>query len=660
MARVLRSTPNVIHNDSYGNPNLSLVTELHSHELIKAITAYSSLDDGINDFFVNETTDFNHTPDKIYFSHGGTANVKKVLVADTEGVLSNENNTILLSVNPIAVGWNYACLDDPGQGLYEIISCTRNYGQQIPLSNVWVSHVTMFDDDAPIHENKLHIVDTIPVEQTTTYTLIYANEISDFCIFNGNVDEYWSNAANWENNIKPQAIDEVLINGICQLDEDATVSSLTIAESQSLTIPEGQILTVSDNLENTTASRLIIEEGGQLMHANAGAHATVRKAIAPYTTNNNGWYFIASPLIDNTAVTAVNNMLSNTYDLYYYDEPTYYWMNQKCADNNVTELENGKGYLYANNGEGIWEFVGELQVVSAMANMPLSYTTDIPLSGFNLVGNPFAHNVTSYTSINVANGCYVMNEAKDDLIVSEIDEANPLKPAEGFFVKATDVGASITFNPGRSETTNRSGSIRVELLDDGKLIDRLIVKIEGEPLEKMSLKEQRTKLFAMQGQQEIAIVPCEGNEQPVNFKAAKNGTYTINVNTNNLEFNYLHLIDNLAGVDVDLLALRRAQGPMSYTFEAKTTDYASRFRLVFSVCGDADGDDVPFAFINNGDIIIIGAEAGAVLQIVDVLGHVIVSTDVARNVSTNGMTPGVYVLRLINGNDIKTQKIVID
>ena len=102
------------------------------------------------------------------------------------------------------------------------------------------------------------------------------------------------------------------------------------------------------------------------------------------------------------------------------------------------------------------------------------------------------------------------------------------------------------------------------------------------------------------------------------------------------------------------------EGPASYTFTAKTTDYASRFRLVFSVCGDADGDNAPFAFINNGDIIIVGAEAGAVLQIVDVLGHVVVSTDVARNVSTGGMAKGVYVLRLINGDDVKTQKIVVD
>jgi hypothetical protein len=133
------------------------------------------------------------------------------------------------------------------------------------------------------------------------------------------------------------------------------------------------------------------------------------------------------------------------------------------------------------------------------------------------------------------------------------------------------------------------------------------------------------------------------------------------VNTNNLEFNYLHLIDNLTGADVDLLALRQAQGPMTYTFEAKTTDYASRFRLVFSVCGDADGDDVPFAFINNGNIIIIGAEADAVLQVVDVLGRVLVCRDAsnASAISTSGMAPGVYVLRLIEGEKERTQKIVV-
>ena len=93
----------------------------------------------------------------------------------------------------------------------------------------------------------------------------------------------------------------------------------------------------------------------------------------------------------------------------------------------------------------------------------------------------------------------------------------------------------------------------------------------------------------------------------------------------------------------------------TYTFEARTTDYASRFRLVFSICEDANGDSA-FAFISNGNIIVNGE---GTLQVIDMTGRVVVCTDAARNVSTDGMTSGVYVLRLINGDNVKTQKIVV-
>ena len=173
------------------------------------------------------------------------------------------------------------------------------------------------------------------------------------------------------------------------------------------------------------------------------------------------------------------------------------------------------------------------------------------------------------------------------------------------------------------------------------------------------------------------------NEIPVNFKAAENGEYTISVNTDNVEMEYLHLIDNMTGMDIDLLSpagvplCKGGQGGFTeprqatYTFTAKTTDYASRFRLVFV----ADGDvcEPNFAFVSNGEIIITGVggdgDAGtASLQVVDVLGHVcrdamIASPMIAspnHRISTTGMAPGVYVLRLVNGDDVKTQKIVID
>ncbi len=237
-------------------------------------------------------------------------------------------------------------------------------------------------------------------------------------------------------------------------------------------------------------------------------------------------------------------------------------------------------------------FAGQLQSGTAQVNIPLSYTEGIDYPGYNLVGNPFVHNVTSYASENVAEGCYRMNETQDDIIVSEISEAHPLKVAEGFFVRATGENASITFNPQAKAKARQSGSIRLEIMENGRLIDRLIIKKDGEPLEKLSLKPQRTKLFANKGNKEMAIVPIEANEQTVSFKAAHEGTYTLTVNVDGMNVGYLHLIDNLTGEDIDLLAaLRQAQGPLSYTFEAKTTDDANRFKLLFSICGDADGDN---------------------------------------------------------------------
>lgn len=69
----------------------------------------------------------------------------------------------------------------------------------------------------------------------------------------------------------------------------------------------------------------------------------------------------------------------------------------------------------------------------------------------------------------------------------------------------------------------------------------------------------------------------------------------------------------------------------------------------------ADNDH--FAYINNGDIII---EDEGMLQVFDMTGRVVaIHGDARSRVSTMGMAPGVYVLRLINAHDVKTQKIVI-
>ena len=138
------------------------------------------------------------------------------------------------------------------------------------------------------------------------------------------------------------------------------------------------------------------------------------------------------------------------------------------------------------------------------------------------------------------------------------------------------------------------------------------------------------------------------------FLEKANGNYTIEAALLNTECDYLHLVDNRTGNDIDLL-----ETP-SYSFEAKTSDYASRFKLVFNLEGNNNGNDGDnaFAYVDAGGNIVINGEG--TLQVIDVTGRVIVSRDGVHTVSTNGMVPGMYILRLINGENVMTQKIVIE
>ena len=151
---------------------------------------------------------------------------------------------------------------------------------------------------------------------------------------------------------------------------------------------------------------------------------------------------------------------------------------------------------------------------------------------------------------------------------------------------------------------------------------------------------------------------------PVNFKAENDGTYTISFTAEEVSFSYLHLIDNMTGADIDLLSTQNViagedpQSPMlSYTFEAKTTDYESRFKLVFATGNNANDD--AFAFYSNGSFI-INNEGNATLQVIDVNGRILKSESIngCTNLNINA-AQGIYMLRLVNGNDVKDQKVVV-
>ena len=160
----------VTHLDSRGNPDLSLISGATLHELIRSVRVYSGVEDGINDFLVNEVQDAKEFPDVIYLSNGGILDVYPAVSQSTSGSIV-ANHEIELTVTPDQIGWNYIKFNDPGNGAYKIFSVTREDGQVIPLDNVWQTHVTMPDGKDPVYENMIHFLDVFAAGTPQKYTI---------------------------------------------------------------------------------------------------------------------------------------------------------------------------------------------------------------------------------------------------------------------------------------------------------------------------------------------------------------------------------------------------------------------------------------------------------------------------------------------------------
>ena len=385
--------------------------------------------------------------------------------------------------------------------------------------------------------------------------------------------------------------------------------------------------------------------------------------VAGYGSGAGGYRLIAPPF-DDIDPAEIEGMTTGDYDLYRFDESQSgeEWRNYEAEPFN---LESGKGYLYAHKTDVTLSFTGV--PYSGNGQVTLTKTEGVPFAGWNLVGNPFAQTAS------IDRDCYVMKADGTEIIAGDTRNVDPM---QGVFVIAASDGETMAFVP---ENTTDEGARIVLNVSKGRagVTDRAIVRFGGNgTLPKMMLDPGNTKLYIPQDGTDYAVVTSDmDNATPVSFKAKENGSYTLSVDIANLDLEYLHLVDNKTGDDIDLLAHKHApealiagkdpQSPVpTYTFEALTTDYAERFQLVYastSVCEDADGDDAAFAYCADGEIRLFEAADGASLQLVDAKGRVMACRDASNvsAISTTGMAPGVYILRLVNGDDVKVQKIVV-
>ena len=512
-----------------------------------------------------------------------------------------------------------------------VIKCYTNDGSTLKLfvNDVEIETVTVVNNIATFSATDFNPGDVVRVNGASTNdTFTFTNYNKDY-VFTTEGD--WDEASNWSGNAVPDDGSDVVIMA------NTTVPSDYTANAGNIDLYGGTIT---------------IADGGQLI-SNSAVNATVEKNITAYTVTQNqgtslsdGWHFISSPITDD--YTPTGSMVENTYDLFRLNPTTAKWENYKntTGHSDFTTLNNGAGYLYANSEETTLSFTGALKPYVASESVSVS-------TGWNLIGNPFTYNVYANRSF------YKMNEAKTGIVAVSAFSTSPIAPCTGIVVKADNDGDVIFSKEAPAQSQGNNVSLQITLsqantnIRNNAMLDNAIVSFnEGAQLQKFYFGEPVANIFIPQNGDDYAIIFSDRHgDVPVYFNANELGKYTISFASENMNLKDIYLIDLFEQQEIDL-----SISP-SYTFIGSPSDRSERFKIVFK----NNDDNKTFAYINNGNIIITADVEGATLQVIDVMGRMIVSRegDVSRNISTGGMAPGTYVLRLINGDKLMTQKIVI-
>ena len=391
--------------------------------------------------------------------------------------------------------------------------------------------------------------------------------------------------------------------------------------------------------------------GGQLYHNTEGVEAVVKKS---FKGNAGVWGTISVPMESADIPTAE----AGIHDLYRYDEAEAQWeyYTGSGASNPYTKLDLGHGYLYANTNDIDLAFEGELNVNSVVRELSCSHST---LPGFNLVGNPFAHEISKAnltTEGDLTTGFYIVNA--NGALEARTDETK-IAPMEAFMVKATQAG-NMTINKDASakRTVSDNSYIAVNVANSQYSDVAYVSFGEGMGLDKIAHRNNDVPMvyIPVDGTEyAIAMMSNDVTEIPVSFKAATIGEYTIGAETQNCEYAMMTLVDRFTGVETNLLI-------EDYTFIAKSNDSAERFIIKLAMANGNDGDNENFAFINNGMMYIYNIEGQGVVSVYDVTGRPVAEYNVetSANISTAEFAAGVYIIRMSDENGVKVQKIVVE
>jgi len=465
---------------------------------------------------------------------------------------------------------------------------------------------------------------------------------------------------------------------------NTTFGSATVANDEIYTIKKSVdyspvlsvtgTLTVNGTLANNgTAANLIIEDGGQLICSNPVA-ATVKKNITNASAKaGEKWYAISSSVHDDgetsETIDNVTNLTSGTYDMFCYDEPSNTWFNQKPSTTPLaagfSTMMRGRGYIYRNAADKELAFTGETNVGTVEYGDEYNYlgwsNKDERLKGFNLVGNPYPHKIykgvafatTSGTTTDTLVTGYYALEGDGSWTAKTNSDAIDVNQA--ILVEATEYanGKNLQFKDRTTAPNAKSNNDNIMFtIENSEYSDIAYAWFDnGNGLKKIDHRNANIPmLYIEQNGTDYAIAMMSDNTKVfgLNFKAKTMGTYTLSYKADG-NFDYLHVIDRFTGEDVDMLMDGK------YSFVGSPQDNAGRFIVKLGYDNGSSTGSETFVYQNGNDIIVDGE---GTLEVFDVTGRKVMTTDINGVETINGLNTGVYIFRVI-GETLRTQKIVV-
>ncbi len=480
----------------------------------------------------------------------------------------------------------------------------------------------------------------------------------------GSINNDWTESLNWNfDNITayPGSDDDLSIPNV---GNDPVLSSDASANCNDLTIENGATFTIQSDANGVGS---LITNGIITNNGTVNIERYVSESV---------WHFISSP---NNVSTA------NTFDSDYlqtWDETTASWTDITEASTALTPV---KGYSFWGTPSKAATYTFSGTPNTGNQSLALTYTEVVGYGndGANLLGNPYPSSI-DWSGLDDTWGAVYYWNGTQYATWNDGSATNGgvqyIPPMQGFFIMVSTSG---TFSLTNSNRTHEGASAYFKATEElsansilleaksGGLTDELFIRIDNEATEDFELTRDAYKfpsdvkglsqVYSFAGEKTLSIdVRPETEVIQLGFQNDENGIYSIGIKEIS-DLTGVKLEDTKTGTFHDLQS-------GSYEFAWSIIDNEKRFKLHLNALGIEDdiAQQNQILIYSSGNTIYfknLESTKDVQMRISDITGRIVLE----KNIQSSGLVSiptnlksGIYIVSVINENEIQTEKVIIN